>query len=87
MLDLLIKGGLVVDGTGAEPRLADVGIKSGLIAAIGDITESALEMIDAYGAWVTPGFIDLHTHYDGQATWDDAFVPSIFLWGVQHIKS
>jgi N-acyl-D-aspartate/D-glutamate deacylase len=78
MFDLIFKGGLVVDGTGGEPRLADVGIKNGLIAAIGDITESAVETIDAHGAWITPGFIDLHTHYDGQATWDDAFVPSIY---------
>ncbi len=78
MFDLLIKNGLVVDGTGGVPYLADVGVKGGLIAAIGDFTESATETVDAKGAWVTPGFIDLHTHYDGQATWDDAFVPSIY---------
>ena len=78
MLDLIFKAGLVVDGTGAEPQVADVGVKDGLIVAIGDITESATEIMDARGAWVTPGFIDLHTHYDGQATWDDAFVPSIY---------
>jgi N-acyl-D-aspartate/D-glutamate deacylase len=78
MLDLVIKGGLVVDGTGAEPYLSDVGVKNGLITAIGRMTEPAHETIDARGAWVMPGFIDLHTHYDGQATWDDAFVPSIY---------
>ncbi len=78
MFDLLIRGGLVVDGTGAEPRLSDVGVKGGVITAIGNITESAHDTVDANGAWVTPGFIDLHTHYDGQATWDDAFVPSIY---------
>ncbi len=78
MFDLVIKGGLVVDGTGAEPRVANIGIKDGLIAEIGSILDSAKETIHANGAWVTPGFIDLHTHYDGQATWDDAFVPSIY---------
>ncbi len=78
MLDLIIKGGLVVDGTGAQPRVADVGVKDGRITAIGSISDSANEIVDAHGAWVTPGFIDLHTHYDGQATWDDAFVPSIY---------
>lgn len=78
MLDLLIQGGLIVDGTGAEPHTADVGVKNGLIVSIGNIMESALETIDAQGTWITPGFIDLHTHYDGQATWDDAFVPSIY---------
>ncbi|MDI9333101.1 MAG: amidohydrolase family protein [Cytophagales bacterium] len=78
MLDFIIQGGLVVDGTGGEPYAADVGIKDGLVAAIGDIADAAKEVIDAKGAWVMPGFIDLHTHYDGQATWDDAFVPSIY---------
>lgn len=83
MFDLVIKGGLVVDGTGAEPSVADVGVRGGLIVAIGNILDPAKEVIDARGvdgngAWVTPGFIDLHTHYDGQATWDDAFVPSIY---------
>jgi N-acyl-D-aspartate/D-glutamate deacylase len=78
MFDLLIKGGLVVDGTGTESYPADVGVKDGLIVAIGNISGPAKETIEANGAWVTPGFIDLHTHYDGQATWDDAFVPSIY---------
>jgi N-acyl-D-aspartate/D-glutamate deacylase len=78
MFDIVFKGGLVVDGTGAQPRVADVGVKDGRITAIGSISDSANEIVDANGAWVTPGFIDLHTHYDGQATWDDAFVPSIY---------
>ena len=77
MLDLLIRGGTVVDGNGAEPVTADVGIEGGRIAAVGRVTSAARETIDAAGAWVTPGFIDIHTHYDGQATWDDTFSPSI----------
>jgi len=77
MLDWLIEGGSVVDGTGSAPFSADVGIQDGRIVAIGSIDEAARERIDARGAWVTPGFIDIHTHYDGQATWDETFSPSI----------
>lgn len=77
MLDLLIKGGTVVDGSGAAPFVADVGVRNGLIVEIGDITSAARETVDAGGAWVTPGFVDIHTHYDGQATWDETFSPSI----------
>jgi N-acyl-D-aspartate/D-glutamate deacylase len=77
MLDLLIKGGTVVDGSGGVPFVADVGVQDGLIVEIGDITSAARETVDATGAWVTPGFVDIHTHYDGQATWDETFSPSI----------
>jgi len=77
MLDWLIEGGSVVDGTGSAPFSADVGIRDGRIVAVGSIGEAARERIDARGAWVTPGFIDIHTHYDGQATWDETFSPSI----------
>jgi len=77
MLDLLIKGGTVVDGSGAAPFVADVGVRDGLIVDIGLITGTARETVDATGAWVTPGFVDIHTHYDGQATWDETFSPSI----------
>lgn len=77
MLDLLIEGGTVIDGTGAAPRTADVGIRDGRIVEVGRITGPARERISASGAWVTPGFIDIHTHYDGQATWDETFSPSI----------
>jgi len=78
MLDCLIKNGTVVDGTGQPPFTADVGIQGGLITQIGKINEAAKETIDATGLWITPGFVDLHTHYDGQATWDECFTPSIY---------
>lgn len=77
MFDLLLKGGLVVDGTGAPPRTADVAIVDGQIAAIGPgIEGSASEVVDATGKLVTPGFIDIHTHYDGQVTWDGQLLPT-----------
>ncbi|MDP1737422.1 MAG: amidohydrolase family protein [Caulobacter sp.] len=74
--DLVIRGGKVVDGTGGPAFEADVGVRDGLIAAIGkDLPEGARE-IDAAGRLVTPGFVDIHTHYDGQATWDERLQPS-----------
>lgn len=75
-LDLKIVGGMVIDGTGAAQRRADVGIKDGKIVAIGEVPESAARTIDAKGALVTPGFVDVHTHYDGQASWDSDLLPS-----------
>lgn len=78
MLDLIIKNGTIVDGTGAEPVGADVGIQDGVIVAIGQITQSAKRVIDATGLHVMPGFVDIHTHYDGQASWDETFSPSIY---------
>ncbi len=75
-LDVIISGGTVLDGTGAEGRVADVGIAGGRIVEVGRITQAAAQVIDADGALVTPGFIDLHTHYDGQATWDPELLPS-----------
>ncbi len=75
--DLIIRGGNVVDGTGAPAQQCDVAIKDGAIAAIGPQLEgSASKEIDAAGQLVTPGFIDVHTHYDGQATWDNHMNPS-----------
>ena len=78
MLDWLIKNGTVVDGTGAPPRVADVGVRAGQIVAVGSLLESAHHTLDATGLWITPGFVDIHTHYDGQATWDACFTPSIY---------
>ncbi len=78
MLDVLIKGGLLVDGTGGPARTADLGIRQGRIAAIGAIDDAANETIDAHGKIVCPGFIDIHTHYDAQAFWDGALTPSPF---------
>lgn len=77
MLDLVIEGATVIDGTGAAPRTADVGIADGCIREVGRITSQTREHIAAHGAWLTPGFVDLHTHYDGQASWDETFNPSI----------
>src|SRR3990167_6174511 len=74
--DLVVRNGTVLDGAGAEPREADVAIKDGSIAAVGKIAGAGQEEIDAKGLAVTPGFVDIHTHYDGQATWDDRFTPS-----------
>jgi N-acyl-D-aspartate/D-glutamate deacylase len=76
MFDVRINGGLVVDGTGSPGRLADVGIRDGRIAAIGELTESAQKTIDATGLIVAPGFVDVHTHYDAQAFWDTTLSPS-----------
>ncbi len=68
--DLVIRGGTVVDGTGRAPIDADIGIKGNRIAAIGTIAGAGAEEIEAKGKLVTPGFVDIHTHYDGQAVWD-----------------
>ncbi|NVE93843.1 N-acyl-D-amino-acid deacylase family protein [Altererythrobacter lutimaris] len=74
--DLIIRGGTVVDGTGAKRFTADVAIKDGLIAQVGTVSGDADEEIDATGKIVAPGFVDIHTHYDGQATWDQEMAPS-----------
>jgi N-acyl-D-aspartate/D-glutamate deacylase len=74
--DLVIRGGTVIDGTGAPAFDADVAVKDGVIAAVGKIAGSGVEEIDARGQMVTPGFVDIHTHYDGQATWDGRMQPS-----------
>jgi N-acyl-D-aspartate/D-glutamate deacylase len=77
MLDWVIEGATVIDGTGRAPVNADVGVKDGLIAELGRVTTAASQRIDGHGAWLTPGFVDIHTHYDGQASWDQTFSPSI----------
>ncbi len=74
--DLVIRGGHVVDGSGAPAFEGDVAIKDGVIAAVGAVKGAGAEEIDARGRLVAPGFVDIHTHYDGQATWDERMQPS-----------
>jgi N-acyl-D-aspartate/D-glutamate deacylase len=76
--DLIIRAGTVIDGTGGEAFEADVGVRDGRIAAVGELGLHARgrEEIDAKHKLVTPGFVDVHTHYDGQATWDERMAPS-----------
>jgi N-acyl-D-aspartate/D-glutamate deacylase len=76
MHDLIIKGGTLVDGTGAPKRMADVAVDSGRITEVGQIQGGGQRIIDADGLLVTPGWVDIHTHYDGQATWDPELAPS-----------
>jgi N-acyl-D-amino-acid deacylase len=76
MHDLVIRGGTVVDGTGGASFIGDVAIDGGLISAVGKVDAKGREEIDASGKIVTPGFVDIHTHYDGQATWDQEMAPS-----------
>jgi len=75
-LDLVVRGGTIVDGSGGEPFEADILVSGGRIVAIEPKSvRSGVEEIDARGRIVTPGFVDLHTHYDGQATWDSRLAP------------
>lgn len=74
--DLIIRGGTIVDGTGSGARTADVAIDDGLVSEVGQIDGSARRTIEADGLLVTPGFVDIHTHYDGQASWGERMVPS-----------
>jgi N-acyl-D-amino-acid deacylase len=74
--DLIIRNGTIVDGLGGEPYAGDVAVTDGVIAAVGTVDGEAAREIDATGLLVTPGFVDLHTHYDGQAIWSERMTPS-----------
>ena len=76
MYDLVIRAGTVVDGTGVAPRTADVAVLDGVIVEVGRVDGSARRTVDADGLLVTPGFVDVHTYFDGQATWDLHLTPS-----------
>jgi N-acyl-D-amino-acid deacylase len=76
MHELVVRGGTVVDGTGGPARTADVAISDGVVTEVGRVDGAARRELDADGLVVTPGFVDVHTHYDGQATWDDLLTPS-----------
>jgi len=76
MHDLVIRNGTIVDGTGAAAFSGDVAIDAGVITEVGAVTGQGREEIDATGRLVTPGFVDVHTHYDGQVTWDPTLAPS-----------
>lgn len=67
--DLVIRNGTVIDGSGGDPIEADVGLRNGRIAVVGHVSGSGREEIEVRGHIVTPGFVDIHTHYDGQITW------------------
>src|SRR6476620_4881350 len=74
--ELIIRGGEVIDGTGAPARSADIAISEGVITHVGVVDGGSRRTIDADGLLVTPGFVDIHTHYDGQASWGDRMIPS-----------
>lgn len=84
MHDYLIKGASIVDGLGGQPYTGDIAVQDGKIADLGHISGDAKEIIDADGAYATPGWVDVHTHYDGQVSWDDTIDPS-FSHGVTSI--
>lgn len=77
--DLVVRGGTMFDGTGAAPVVADIGVRDGRIVAVGQGLAAGREEIDATGLMVTPGWVDIHTHYDGQITWDSRMTPSSTL--------
>ncbi len=74
--DLVIRGGTIVDGSGGTPYAGDVAVRDGLIVAVGQVEGQGAREVDAAGLLVTPGFVDIHTHYDGQVTWENRMMPS-----------
>ena len=84
MYDTLIKGATIVDGLGGTPYTGDIAMQDGKIAAVGEVDGAAKETINADGAYATPGWVDVHTHYDGQVSWDETMDPS-FSHGVTSI--
>src|SRR5262245_31082196 len=78
MHDLVVRGGTLIDGTGAPAREGDLAIRDGRIAEVGKLSEKGRRELDARGLLVAPGFVDVHTHYDGQATWDPLVTPSVW---------
>lgn len=76
MYDVVVRSGTVVDGTGDAARTGDVAISDGRIVAVGRVSGRGRREIDADGCIVTPGFVDIHTHFDGQVTWDPLLTPS-----------
>src|SRR3546814_360201 len=74
--DLVIRNGTIVDGLGKAPFIADVAVRDGRVVEVGKVEQKGGDEIDATGLLVTPGFIDIHTHYDGQATWSSRLSPS-----------
>ena len=74
--DLVVRNGTIVDGTGAQKRTGDVAVKSGVIVEVGKVGDRGTREVDVDGAVVAPGWVDIHTHYDGQATWDRQLTPS-----------
>jgi N-acyl-D-aspartate/D-glutamate deacylase len=84
MFDYLIQNATIVDGLGSEPRKGNIAIKEGKIVGVGEVDGSARETINADGAYATPGWVDVHTHFDGQVSWDDRLDPS-FSHGVTSV--
>lgn len=74
--DVIIRGGTLVDGTGAQARTADVAIRGDTIVEVGRVVGRARQIIDADGLLITPGFVEIHAHYDGQATWSEHLASS-----------
>ncbi|MEP6296517.1 MAG: amidohydrolase family protein, partial [Ilumatobacter sp.] len=74
--DLVVRGGELIDGTGSPGRASDVAVRDGIVVEVGDVSGSGTQEIDADGALVIPGIVDIHAHYDGQATWEERMQPS-----------